>query len=140
MATKSETKTADRTEPASNGAAPQAASAPALPDVLPGVLPNLVHLALDVADRGQSTAIGVLQDARIELRTAVDHGIELAEKLAAGAVRFARKLVHKVDDSSSEALHGVERVLAGAVLSARQTTRAAGELAASAASGVAGQA
>ena len=101
-----------------------------------GVVPGVVHLALDVADRGQSTVIAVLQDARIELRTAVDSGLELAEKLATGALRFSRKLVQKIDDASATALGGAERVLANAVKSARDTTRAANELAQTAASGV----
>lgn len=105
-----------------------------------GVVPGVVSLALDVADRGQSTAVAVLQDARIELRTAIDNGIELAEKLAAGTIRFARKLVAKIDDAGNEALTGAERVLSGAVKSVRETTLAAGELAVTAASGVAGKA
>ncbi len=89
---------------------------------------NVVHLALDVVDRGQSTAVAVLQDARAELRTAVDHGLELAEKLAAGTLRFARKLVSKIDDASNEALTGAERAIATAVQTARETaTHAAGE-------------
>lgn len=103
-----------------------------------GVLPGVVHLALDVADRGQSTAISVLHDARVELRTAVDGGIELVEKLANGAFRFARKLSQRIDEASAEALTGAERVIGGAVKSARETTRAAQELATTAASGVAG--
>ena len=105
-----------------------------------GVLPSVVHLALDVADRGQSTAIAVLHDARIELRTAVDSGFELVEKLAAAFFRFARKGVQRVDDASAEALNGVGGVLTGAVKNARETTRAATDLATTAGSGVAGRA
>jgi hypothetical protein len=104
-----------------------------------GVLPGLVHLALDVAERGQSTAVATLQDARVELRTAIDHGIELAEKLATGAFRFSRKLVQKVDDAAADTLQGVERVLGHAIKSARETTLAAQELASTAASSVAGK-
>ncbi len=90
---------------------------------------TVVHLALDVVDRGQSTAVAVLQDARIELRTAVDHGLELAEKLAAGTLRFARKLVSKIDDASNDALSGAERALSNAVITARETaSRGGGEL------------
>lgn len=103
-----------------------------------GVVPGVIHLALDVADRGQTTAISVLQDARLELRTAIDGGLELAEKVANGALRFARKVVQRLDDASNEALAGTERVLSTAVKSVRETTRAAGELASTAASGVAG--
>ncbi len=94
-----------------------------------GLVPNVVHLALDAADRGQSTVIAVLQDARIELRTAVDGGLELAEKLAAGALRFTKKVVQRADETSKDALASAERALATAVTRARETTRAAGELA-----------
>jgi len=85
---------------------------------------SVVHLALDVADRGQSTAIAVLHDARIELRTALDGGLDYAEKLATGALRFSRKLVQKIDDTGSSALAGAERALATAVKTVRETTHA----------------
>lgn len=103
-----------------------------------GFVPGVTHLALDVADRGQSTLIAVLGDARIELRTAVDSGIELAEKLAHGAFRFARKLTQRVDDASAEALGGAERVIGNAVKSARETAKVAQELASTATAGVTG--
>ena len=101
-----------------------------------GVLPGVVHLALDVADKGQSTALAVLQDARAELRTAVDHGLELAEKLTAAAFRFTRKAVQRVDEATGETLAGAERVLGSAVKSARETTNAAAQLANTAVAGV----
>ena len=101
-----------------------------------GVLPGVVHLALDVADKGQSTAIAVLQDARIELRTAIDHSIELVEKATAAALRFTRKTVQRIDEASNDALVGAERVLGGAVKSVRETTNAASQLATTAVSGV----
>jgi hypothetical protein len=101
-----------------------------------GVLPGVVHLALDVADKSQSTALAVLQDARIELRIAVDHGIELAEKLTAAAFRFTRKAVQRVDEATNETLVSAERVLGGAVKTARETTNAAVHLAGTAVSGV----
>lgn len=87
-------------------------------------VPGVVHLALEVADRGQSTAIAVLQDARTELRAAADHSLELAEKLTAGALRFARNFVQKVDVASSDALTGAQRALSNAVKTARETTAA----------------
>jgi F0F1-type ATP synthase membrane subunit b/b' len=101
-----------------------------------GVLPSVVHLALDVADKGQSTALAVLQDARIELRTAIDQGIELVEKATAAALRFTRKAVQRIDDATSETLAGAERVIGGAVKTARKTTDAAAQLATTAVSGV----
>lgn len=82
------------------------------------------HLALDVADRAPSTVLAVLDDARVEFRTAVDHAIELAEKLAAGSFRFARKLAGRVDDASTAALKNVERRIASAVKQARENERA----------------
>ena len=91
--------------------------------------PRAISLALDVAARGQSTAVAVLQDARIELRAAVDGTIDLAEKVAAGTVRFARKLVQKVDETASDALKGTERALAETIENARETARAGRELA-----------
>ena len=105
-----------------------------------GFVPGVAHLALDVADKGQATAIALLHDARVEIRGAVDGGIELAEKLAQSGVRFARKLTQRVDEASAELLAGVERVLGGAVKSARETTRAAQDLATTATSGVTGHA
>lgn len=89
--------------------------------------PGVVHLALEVADRGQSTAIAVLQDARTELRAAADHSLELAEKLTAGVLRFARNLVQKVDAVSSDALTGAQRTLSNAVKTARETAARADE-------------
>jgi hypothetical protein len=101
-----------------------------------GVLPGVIHLALDVADKGQSTAFSVLQDARTEIRTAVDHGLELAEKVTTAAFRFSRKAVQRIDEATGETLTGAERVLGGAVKAARDTTSAAAQLATTAASGV----
>ena len=106
MATKTETKpTESKTETA-------------LPPTSP-----VVHLALDVADKGQSIAIAILQDARTELRTAVDGSLELAEKVAAGALRFVRKVVAKLDDAAKDGLAGTERALASAVKTAREAKR-----------------
>jgi len=104
-----------------------------------GFVPHTVALVLDVADRGQSTTIAVLQEARAELRAAVDNTIELVEKLTASGLRFARKVTAKIDEASHETLGNVERVLGGAVKSARETSRAATDLAHSAVSGIAGQ-
>ena len=101
-----------------------------------GVLPGVVHLAIDVADRSQSTALAVLQDARVELRVVVDHGLDLAEKLTAAAFRLTRKVVQRVDDAAAESLTSVERVAGGAVKTARDTTNAAAQLATTAVSGV----
>ena len=91
--------------------------------------PRVIYLALDVAERGQSTAVAVLQDARIELRTAVDSTIDLAEKLGGGAVRFARKLVQKIDETATDALEGTQRALHDTIEKTRETAKAGRALA-----------
>lgn len=101
-----------------------------------GILPGVVHLAIDVAEKGQSTAIAVLQDARVELRAAVEQGIDLAEKLTAAGFRFARKAVQRIDEATNETLSSTERLIGGAVKSARETTNAAAQLATTAVNGV----
>jgi hypothetical protein len=103
-----------------------------------GFVPGLANLALDVADRGQSTAIAVLQDARAELRSFVESGIDFAEKSTSALFRFARALTKRVDDGVSETLSGTERLLAGAVKSARETTKSATDTANTAISGITG--
>jgi hypothetical protein len=105
-----------------------------------GFVPGVANLALDVAERAESTVIAVLQDARGELRTFVENGIELAEKTASQAFRFARTLTKRVDDAAAEALSSTERLLGNAVKSARDTTKAATETANSAISGITAQA
>lgn len=103
-----------------------------------GLVPGVAHLALDVVDRGQTTAIALLHDARGEVRAVVDGGIELAEKASASLFRFARKATSRIDEGVAETLSSLERVITGAVRSARDTTRAAGDLANAAIGGVAG--
>lgn len=105
-----------------------------------GLLPGVVDLALDLADRGQTAAFALLQDARTELRGAVDGGVDWAEKTAAAFFRLARKSVQGADDASAEALTGVGLVLAGAVQRARETSRAAAERAAKPKNGAAAHA
>jgi hypothetical protein len=103
-----------------------------------GFVPGVAHLALDVVDRGQSTVLAVLQDARVELRTLVDQGIDFAEKSTAGLFRFARKLTQRVDEGVGETLANAEKLIGGAVKSARETTKAATETATTAISGITG--
>ena len=103
-----------------------------------GFVPGVTNLALDVVDRGQSTVIAVIQDARVELRTFVDQGIDFVEKGTAGVFRFARKLTQRVDEGVGETLTGTERVIGGAVKSARETAKSATDTASTAISGIAG--
>ena len=57
---------------------------------------------------------------------------------AAGAFRFSRKLVQRVDEAGSDLLGGVEKLVSGAIKSARETTHAAQDLANTATAGVTG--
>jgi len=104
----------------------------------PGLVPGAAHLALDVVDRTQSTALALLQDARGEIRAIVDGGIELAEKTAASVFRFARKVTARVDEGVAETLTGTERLIGGAVKTVRDTAKAAQETASTAVVGIAG--
>ncbi|HEY1818139.1 MAG TPA: hypothetical protein VGG74_37610 [Kofleriaceae bacterium] len=104
-----------------------------------GLVPGVAHLALDVVDRSQSLAIAVLHDARAEIRAVVDSAIELAEKTTAATFRFSKKLVQRVDDGVGETLTSAEKLIGGAVRSARETTKAATELAQTATQGLAGE-
>lgn len=105
-----------------------------------GFVPGVANLALDVADRGQSTLIAVLQDARGELRTVVDSGIDFVEKGASALFRFARSFTKRVDEGVADTLTSTERLLGNAVKSARETTKAATETANTAISGITAQA
>ena len=108
------------------------------PSTRSGFVPGVAHFALDLADRGQSTVIALLQDARGELRGVVENGIELAEKTSASLFRFARKATQRIDEGAADALGKVEQLIGGAVKSARDTARAATDLAHTAAAGVGG--
>jgi hypothetical protein len=103
-----------------------------------GFVPGAAHLALDVADRTQSTAIAVLQDARGELRAVIEGGIELAEKTAASVFRLARKATARIDEGVAETLTSTERLLGGGIKSVRETTRAATDVAHTAVTGLTG--
>jgi hypothetical protein len=104
-----------------------------------GIVPGVAHLALDVVDRSQSLVIALLHDARAEVRAVADGAIELAEKTAAASFRFSKKLVQRVDDGVSETLTSAEKILGGAMKSARDTTKAATDLAHAASTGLAGE-
>ena len=104
-----------------------------------GLLPSVVYLAIDVADRTSATALALLQDARAELRAGVDGGIELAENVSRALFRLARKASQRIDEASTETVTAIERTVAGAATSARDTVRAAAELTQTAANGVTGE-
>ena len=104
-----------------------------------GVVPGVVHLALDVADRGQSTALSLIADGRTELVALVHGGIDLAEKASASFFRLLNKATSRFDEATTETLAGVERLVNGAVKNARETTHAAADLATTAIGGLTGK-
>ncbi len=93
-----------------------------------GALVGVVHLALDAGDRTASTALGVVNDARGELRAAVDAGLDAAEALVRGAFRFGKRVTARVDELAAELTASGERTVAGVFRGLRDTTRAAAEL------------
>lgn len=103
-----------------------------------GFVPGAVYLALDVADKSNSTAIGLLQDVRGELRTAVDSGIDFAENITKAFFRLGRKATQRIDEATTETLSTAEKLLGGVVRTARDTTKAATDVALTATSGVVG--
>jgi hypothetical protein len=103
-----------------------------------GLVPTAVYLALDVADKGNAAALGVLQDVRSELRTAIDSTLDLAENVTKGFFRLGHKITQRIDDAAGETLNTAERLIGSAVRTARDSTRAAAELASSATAGVVG--
>jgi hypothetical protein len=104
-----------------------------------GFVPGAVYLALDVADRNTTTAIGLLQDARGEIRQVVDSGIDFAENLTKALFRLGRKATQRLDDATAETLSSTEKLLGGAVKTARETTRAATDVVVTATSGAVGE-
>ncbi|MCX5741459.1 MAG: hypothetical protein NT062_03050 [Proteobacteria bacterium] len=107
---------------------------------VPGVVPGAVHLALDVADRGQSATFALLQEGRAELTAVVVGGVELAERATASVFRLVKRAAQRLDEVGAETLAGVERLATTTVKAARDTTRATTELAHTALGGLAGQA
>lgn len=103
-----------------------------------GVVPGVVHLALDVADRGQSTTLALINDGRSELATLVAGSIDLAEKATAAWFRLLRRATTRFDEASAETLASVERLATTTVKAARETSRAATDLATTALGGVTG--
>lgn len=104
-----------------------------------GLVPSAVYLALDVADKSNTTAVGVLQDVRGEIRAAVEGSLDLAENLTKAFFRVGRRITQRLDEATSETLSATEKLVGSAVKSARDTTRAAADLATTAVSGVVGE-
>jgi microcompartment protein CcmL/EutN len=99
-----------------------------------GALVSVATFAIDAGDRGASTVLGLINDARGELRTAVDTGLDAAENAVRGMFRISKRVTARVDELVAELTSASERTVNSVVRGLRDTTRAAGELAATASS------
>jgi len=98
-----------------------------------GALVSIATFAVDAGDRSATTVFSVFNDVRGELRTAVDGGIDAAENIVRAVFRVSKKVTQRVDELSAELTSAGERTVAGLFRGLRETTRAAGELASTAA-------
>lgn len=103
-----------------------------------GALIGFVNLSLDAGDKGASTAFGLAQDVRGELRTAVDTSLDAIENVVKGFFRIGKRLTARVDELAGELTSAGERTVAGVFKGLKDTTRAAGELASTAGAAVIG--
>ena len=82
------------------------------------------HVAIEVADRSQSTTFALLHEVRAETRAAIEAALVLAEKVGSAAVRVARKATVKIDEATAASMTDVERWLGSALARARETAHA----------------
>ena len=103
-----------------------------------GALIGIVNLSLDAGDKGASTAFGLAQDVRGELRTAVDTGLDALENVVKGFFRVGKRFTARVDELAADLTASGERTVSGVIRSLRDTTRAASELASTAGGAIVG--
>lgn len=104
-----------------------------------GVLLGIASLAIDTGDKAGSAAAGFAQDLRSELRTAADASIDAVESLVRGFFRIGKRATARVDEFAADLIGASERTASGVFRGLRDTTRAAGELASTAATAVIGE-
>ena len=95
-----------------------------------GVIGSWWQLGIGMSESTCSFGFGVAQDVRAELRRRADVTLSFAEEMTAGAFKFVRKLVERVDDIAADGLGRGE----AAILVATQTLRRTGHGVASLAS------
>ena len=103
-----------------------------------GLLVGIATLAIDTGDKTSSTAIAFAQDVRGEIRTVSDASLDAIENVVRSFFRLSKRATARIDELAAELLGAGERTAAGAFRGLRDTTRAAGELAQTAATAVIG--
>jgi hypothetical protein len=104
----------------------------------PGLIVGVATLAIDVGDKSSSTALAFAQDVRGELRVVADASLDAVEHVVRGVFRLSKRATARLDELASDLLGAGERTAAGVWKGLRDTTRAAGELASTAAGAVIG--
>lgn len=82
--------------------------------------PTMVTRTLDVADRAHARAAMMLHNARNDLRTTLERGIERVEQLATTACQRARARVQRADHASADAVNRAQGAVGSAIERARQ--------------------
>jgi len=104
----------------------------------PGALVSIATFAVDAGDRTATTAFSVINDVRGELRTAADTSLDALENLLRAFFRVGKRITQRSDELAAELTSAGERTVSGVFRGIRETTRAAGELASTAAGAVIG--
>ncbi len=98
-------------------------------EVARGVIPAIATLAIDTAEIGAATALGVGADVRTEVARGVITVIDSTEALLKSAFTVARRLTQRLDGAAADLLGSVERIVGTSASAARTTTRDAAQVA-----------
>lgn len=104
----------------------------------PGALVSIATFAVDAGDRSATTAFSLVNDVRGELRAAADSTLDAVENVVRAFFRVGKRLTQRSDELAAELTSAAERTSAVVFRGLRETTRAAGELASTAAGAVVG--
>jgi len=81
---------------------------------------TVVARTLDAVDRAHARAATLLHDARNDLRSTLERGIERVERLATTACARARQRVQRADAASADAVNRAQGAVGQAIDRARQ--------------------
>ena len=94
-----------------------------------GVIPAIATLAIDTAEIGAATALGVGGDVRTEVARGVITVIDSTEALLKSAVSVARRLTQRLDGAAADLLGSVASIVGTSASAAHTTTRDAAQVA-----------